>query len=96
MAKLTSLPNTTIIDGLKGTLDFYVHKGIPCCRSWPQWKLTSRSPAVQAAAANFSAVAAALKLITPEVKAAYSFMARGNNWTWKDWAFSLYLKGDEH
>ncbi|GAH92479.1 unnamed protein product, partial [marine sediment metagenome] len=37
-----------IIKGFKGTLDFYVWKGITCVRSWPRSPGRKRAPAVQA------------------------------------------------
>ncbi|GAH90840.1 unnamed protein product, partial [marine sediment metagenome] len=32
MAKLTALPSLDIIRGFKGTLDFYIRRGVPCVR----------------------------------------------------------------
>lgn len=93
MAKITALPSKDIISGYKGTLDFYVCRGIPCCRKWPVWTLRIRSPAVQAAAANFVAVAAALKLACPEVIAAAKWMAQDTDLTWKDVYTSILLGG---
>jgi hypothetical protein len=93
MAKIAAMPDRTTIDGLKGTLDFYVHRGIPCVRSWPRWQLKVRSPAVQATAANFAAVASVLKLACPEVIAAAKWMATGTLLTWKDVYTSILLGG---
>jgi len=47
MARLANLPAQDIIDTFKGTLDYYVHRGIPCVRSWPRPPTGPRSPAVQ-------------------------------------------------
>jgi len=46
MAKLTNMPESNIISGLKGTVDFYYWKGIPVARSWPRSPGRQRSPAV--------------------------------------------------
>lgn len=47
MAKILGLPHQDMIDAFKGTLDFYVHRGILCVRSWPRPPTGPRSPAVQ-------------------------------------------------
>lgn len=48
MAKLGSMPDTAIISGLKGTVDFYYYKGIPVARAWPRSPGKQRAPAVAA------------------------------------------------
>lgn len=44
MAVLERLPEQSIIDGLRGALDFYVYRGIPCVRSWPRNKHAGFTP----------------------------------------------------
>jgi len=48
MAKLDAIPAEAIVSGFKGTIDFYVWRGIACARSWPRTPTMARSPAVQA------------------------------------------------
>jgi len=48
LAKLKSMPNSNIISGLKGTVDFYYWKGIPVARQWPRSPGSNRSPSVKA------------------------------------------------
>lgn len=37
MAVITRLPEQALIDGFKGHVDFYVHKGQVCARRWPRY-----------------------------------------------------------
>jgi len=88
VARLDVLPSEAIIDGLKGILDYYVHKGIPCVRSWPRSPGHRRAPAVEAQWAAFSWAAANWNSLTPEVQAAYTQTAQGSSLTGRD----LFMK----
>ncbi|GAI98357.1 unnamed protein product, partial [marine sediment metagenome] len=59
MAKLKVLPHQAIIDGLKGKVDFYLHRGIPCARKWPKSPGHLRAPAVMAQWQTFTDAAQA-------------------------------------
>ncbi|MBA7589360.1 hypothetical protein ES708_31442 [subsurface metagenome] len=89
MAKITKLPGTAIIGGFKGTLDFYVHDGQPCVRSWPRSPGHHRAPAVEAAWVAFSWAASNWKELALPVKEAYNQLAVSTNLTGKD----LFIKG---
>jgi len=89
MAKITKMPGSAIINGFKGTLDFYVWKGINCVRRWPKSPGHDRSPAVEAAWDAFSWAASNWKELALPVKEAYNQMAQGTNLTGKD----LFIKG---
>ncbi|GAI60499.1 unnamed protein product [marine sediment metagenome] len=89
MAKITKLPGTAIIGGFKGTLDFYVHDGQPCVRSWPRSPGHHRAPAVEAQWSAFAWAASNWKVLALPVKEAYNQMAQGTNLTGKD----LFIKG---
>ena len=93
MAKLDALPALAIINGFKGTIDFYIHRGIPCARSWPRPPSGPRSPAVQAAGANFAQIAKGMFLAAPEVISAAKTMAIDSPQTWKDVYTSILLGG---
>ena len=54
MVRLTVLPHMDIIDGLKGNIDFYVHRGIPCARTWPKSPGKHLSKTVQDSYTQFS------------------------------------------
>ena len=101
MAKLTKLPDRSIIDGLKGTLDFYtlhlnptLSEGIPCCRSWPRFDPDKLTAASKAAAATFGAISSLLKSLPDNLVEAYRLQASGTRLTWRDLAIRSYLNGD--
>lgn len=84
MAKITKLPGTAVISGFKGTLDFYVHCGQSCVRSWPRSPGHRRAPAVMAKWAAFAWAASNWTSLSPEVQDAYKQMAQGTALTGRD------------
>ena len=48
MAKLIALPHQAIIDGFKGTIDFYVWKGLSVARKWPRSTMSGRDLSLKA------------------------------------------------
>lgn len=72
MAKLKALPSLEVIKTLKGTLDYYYWKGIPCVRSWPHIPMSSRTPASLASAQIFGQIASAWGVTGDEIKALYN------------------------
>lgn len=94
MAKLTALPELSIIAGLKGTIDFYVWMGIPVARAWPKSPGHNRAPAVQAQWPRFTAAARLWPQLSPTVKEAYRQMAAGTAMTAKDIFFKTYLTSE--
>ena len=93
MAVLTALPEQSIIDGFKGTIDFYVHRGTPCARRWPRPPSGARSPEVQAQYAAFAYATRLWNLLSPEVQESYIEMARGTRLSGRDMAQKAYLSG---
>lgn len=84
MARISELPSPEAIKSFKGTLDFYVWRGLPCVRSWPRPPSGPRSPAVQAAAATFSEIIKAQgnwNAVFHDAAIAQTF---GTAWTWRD------------
>lgn len=84
MAKLKKLPSQRIIDGFKGTVDFYVYMGIPCARSWPRSPGPDRAPAVEAQWLPFAWASANWNNLSPSVREAYINQATGTNLTSRD------------
>lgn len=93
MAVLDTLPAQSIIDGLKGVLDFYSYKGIPVVRTWPRSPGHDRAPAVEAQWAAFSFAASEWNNLSPEVQQAYNTLASGTAYTARDWQMRAYLTG---
>lgn len=84
MAKITKMPGLSIINGFKGTLDFYLWKGIACVRSWPRSPGHDRAPAVQAQWAQFAFAGSYFTSLSPEVQAVWNDMAKGFPLTGRD------------
>lgn len=78
------MPSQEIISSLAGVLDFYVWKGIPCCRSWPRKPAMPRAPAVQRTASDFGEIATALSASPANIIAFAQALATGTAWTWRD------------
>jgi len=72
MPKLKNLPALDIIHGLRGTIDYYLWKGIPCARKWPVNPKSHHSSATIAAAQTFGEISAAFSLIGATPLAAYT------------------------
>jgi len=91
MAKITKLPGLNIINGFKGTLDYYVWKGIACVRSWPRSPGHDRAPAVQSTWPAFTWASQNWQVLSEEVRQAYRNMAAGTNMTGRDIFVKSYL-----
>jgi len=93
MAKLTHMPSQEIIDGFKGTVDFYVYLGIPIARAWPKSPGRVRSPAVMAQWPSFSYVAGEWLNLSPVVQDAYEKLATDSGLSGRDMFTRSYLSG---
>lgn len=96
MAVIDALPAMNIIDGFRGTLDFYVLcRGGPAktavVRKWPVTPKSSMTPATIKAQGPFAEAAIAIRKVNKETKALYERMALDTSYTWKDVAMSLYI-----
>lgn len=83
--KQPRLPGMKIIDGFKGTLDFYYYMDIPCCRKWPESKGRSQTAASVAQQPAFAYVARLWDSVSPFVKEAYDSLAFNCGLHRKDW-----------
>lgn len=93
MARLTALPEQSIIDNLKGTIDYYLWKGIPCCRKWPHWPKRSPTPEEKANQDAFAYINHQVKNVPPYVRQQYVNMAASTMLTWKDLFIRAYMAG---
>lgn len=84
MARIHALPALGVIKGLRGVLDFYYWKGIPCVRSWPRIPFASRTPASLASAKLFGEISAAYALLPGNLRALYAENAEGSPRTGRD------------
>jgi len=93
MAKLEVMPHQGIIDGFKGTVDFYVYMGIPVARAWPRPPSGERSPAVKAQWSPFSYAAKEWNNLSPTVQRRYQLLATNSGLTGRDMQVRAYLTG---
>lgn len=96
MAVLTRIPELAIIKGFKGTLDFYVWKGIPCCRKWPTYSPYTPHPSELANQTDFAYINKLWGTVTRAVQNAYREMARPTVYTGKDLFVMAYMKGIDY
>lgn len=93
MAKLRQMPSLAIISGYKGSIDFYLWKGIPCARSWPRSPGHQRSPAVMAQWQAFTTASREWPFLSPTIQAAYQEMATDSGLTARDLQIRGYIGG---
>lgn len=93
LARLDKMPSQEIIDGLKGVVDFYYWKGIPCARKWPHWAKREPTPDEKAAQDRFAYAARSWKNLPEYVKAAYNNMAASTFNTGREIYMRTYLSG---
>lgn len=84
------LPGMSIIDGFKGTIDFYYYMDMPCFRKWPENKGRSQTPASVAQQPAFAYVARLWDSVSPFVKEAYDSLAFSCGLHRKDWFTRAY------
>ena len=93
VALITAMTSEDIISGYKGTLDFYVHRGLNCVRKWPQSPGHNRSPAVMTGWTAFSYAAAEWKHLSPAVQQAYNQYSTNSGLTGRDLFMRAYIRG---
>lgn len=92
MAKLTRLPDPETIDMLKGTIDFFVTRGINCARSWPRYDSSHYPPSVQIEWASFTYINKLASLLDTSVRRLLLQLASGTRYTWKDFLMVFYYR----
>ncbi|GAH65825.1 unnamed protein product, partial [marine sediment metagenome] len=93
MAKIRRLPSQGIIDGFKGTLDFYFNMGIPYVRLWPKSPGKNRSEPVKAQWPAWAYVAKEWSNLSPAVQDAYRTLATNSGLSGRDMFTRSYLAG---
>jgi len=95
MAKLEAMPQAHIVSGYKGTLDFYVWKGIVCCRSWPVSPGKRRAASVEAQWPVFTDAVRLWPTLTAHVQDAYRTMASGSTLSGRDMMVKMYINAQK-
>ena len=82
-----------VIDGFKGTIDYYYYMGVPCARAWPKSPGKIRSAPVMSQWPVFTTAATLWNELSLEVRQAYEEMTSGTNLTARDMFFRGYISG---
>lgn len=93
MAKIQAFPGLATIDGFKGKLDYYVHDGQACVRTWPKSPGKKRTQAVMDQWPIFAWPAANWKSLSPYVQQAYTTLASGSGLSGRDFFMRAFIKG---
>lgn len=93
MARLNALPDKDTIDYYKGSVDFYLWKGIPCARRWPRYQKRNPSPEEAAVQSDFSYINKLASKLPVDIIDQYKAMAVGTGFTWKDLLVRGYMSG---
>jgi hypothetical protein len=83
MAKMERMPDRATIRAGRGKVDFYLWKGVPCCRSWPRWKPRAFTAGESASQLRFSAAAKEGAMIDAGVREMWLGLAvqgKGEGW----------------
>lgn len=86
------MPDPDTIDMLKGTIDFFVTRGINCARSWPRYDASHYPPSVQIEWGSFAYINQLASEIHPSVRDLLSNLATGTRYTWKDFLLVFYYR----
>lgn len=95
MARLAALPESAIISGYKGTVDFYLWKGLAVARAWPRTPGKKRAASVEAQWPVFADAAALWNTLAPEVQDAYNRMASGSTLSGRDMQVKMYINAQK-
>ena len=93
LAIIKEMPAQHIIDGFKGTLDFFVTRGIPCVRRWPRYTPRTSTPAEKAHQDAFAYINKIYHTLPAIVIEAARETAAGTSYTARDIITKGYLKG---
>jgi hypothetical protein len=91
LAILKALPEAAIISGFKGTLDFYVWRGLPVCRQWPRRRSVPFTPQEKAQWPVFATASRLWNTLDPSVQDAYNKMASGSTLSGRDMMVKMYI-----
>jgi len=93
MAKIKAMVGRKVINGFRGTIDFYFYMGVPCARAWPRSPGKKRSPPVEAGWPAFAAASREWNNLSPEVRRTYEELATGSGLSGRDMFQRAYMKG---
>ena len=93
MAVLKNMPEASIIDGFKGKIDFYEHRGQVCVRKWPRSPGHKRAPAVEAQWSVFAAAVSGWSSLPDYIRSDYRRWASPSTLSGRDLFIKGYISG---
>lgn len=93
MVVLARLPEQAIIDGFKGTVDFYMYKDTACARSWPHYYPRTPTAPERANQDAFAYINRVARDLPPYILDQFKRMAQSTPFTWKDLLVRSYIRG---
>lgn len=93
MVRLGTLPNKDVIDGFKGSVDFYLYKDTAVARKWPRYAARMPHAAESANQTAFAYINKVAKDLPAYIIDQYKIMAAGTPFSWKDLLVRAYMKG---
>lgn len=93
MAKLDKMPQQSIIDGMKGLVDYYYWKGISVARRWPRYFARTPTPDEATNQADFAYINKLYSQLALIIIVALKDHAAGTTQIGKDYLVRAYLKG---
>lgn len=94
MVKIAALPSQSIIDGMRGVLDFYEDLGLFVVRSWPRNKAGPQTEPAIAAQPIFARSARLKALFSATIETAARRYTLGGSGTWQDAMTRAYYGKD--
>lgn len=91
MPKLDRLPEKSIIRGLRGILDFYVHKSQPMVRTWPNKPAPYDRKQTQPTLDLSRDLDFTFHTHTKCVRDVWKANAASGSWTWRDLAYRFFF-----
>jgi len=93
MVRLLEMPPQDVIDGFKGTIDYYLWKGIPCARSWPVYHPRQPYPSERTNQEAFSTANHLWPTLDEASQQTYFDLATGTGLSPRDMFVRAYMKG---
>jgi len=93
MARIAVIPEQAVISSLRHCIDFYVYRGQPCARRWPQKPKGPRAAATQPMISAFRYAVYMYSKLSPLEVERYRHMARGTDLTPREYFMRAYMGG---
>jgi len=93
MALLAAMPSQDVIDGLRGSVDFYRWCNLVIARSWPHYTPENMTARTKAQATAFAYLLSQTNSLPAHVVESWEWLASQSKLAWRDWMARAYLGG---